>query len=242
VEQLRKFEMQRTINVIDMYHGNVVRTQDFSALRTNGIMAIIHKASQGLRYRDPAYAARRDAAQAAGLLWGAYHFLDATDPIAQADLFLEAAGIAAPNSGPILLACDFENSSSQPTLKQCAAFMGEVDRNSPPGVSCVLYSGNLVRETLKPHPGGHQASDMQGIENFFQMHRLWLAEYGPKEQIPWPWNMPIAKSSNEAASMPAPGVWLWQYTERGRVNPLTGNTDGNFFDGVFEDLKARWLA
>lgn len=230
------------INVIDMYHGNNVRTSDFALLRDAGILAIIHKASQGSHYVDPKYSERRKLVQAAGMLWGAYHFLDSTDPVKQADFFLESAGIADANSEPILLACDYENSANQPTLQQCMAFMREVDRNSPPGVSCVLYSGNLIRETLRPHVGGHQDSAMQGVEAFFQQHRLWLAEYGPKEKIPYPWDLPIAKSSNEAVSIPAPGVWLWQFTERGRVNPLTGNTDGNFFPGTFDDLKGRWLA
>jgi lysozyme len=233
--------MVRHINVIDMYHGNTVRTSDFAALKAAGLFAVIHKASQGLHYVDPAYADRRKAAVDAGLLWGAYHFLDHSDPIAQADNFLQASGISLANSDPILLACDFENSAHQPTLKQCLTFMSEVDRNSPPGVQCVLYSGNLIRETLRPHAGGHQDPDMVSSAIFFQMHRLWLAEYGPKEQVPWPWSDPIAKSSNEAASIPAPGVWLWQFTEFGRFNPLIGNTDGNFFDGTFEQLQARWL-
>lgn len=230
------------INVIDMYHGNAVRTTDFALLRDAGIFAIIHKASQGSHYVDPKYSERRKLAQAAGMLWGGYHFLDSSDPVKQAAFFLECAGIADANSEPMLLACDYENSASQPTLQQCMTFMREVDRNSPPGVSCVLYSGNLIRETLRPHVGGHQDSMMQGVEAFFQQHRLWLAEYGPKEQVPYPWNLPIAKSSNEAASMPAPGVWLWQFTERGRVNPLTGNTDGNFFSGDFTQLQERWLS
>lgn len=234
--------MRPFINVIDMYHGNVVKNTDFAALKASGILAIIHKASQGSRYRDPAYAARRKAAQEAGLLWGAYHFLDSSDPVKQADTFLDASGISSVDAEPILLACDYETSSSTATLHQCMTFMSEVDRNSPPGVSCVLYSGNLIRETLKPHQGGFQNSEMHGVEAFFQMHRLWLAEYGPKEKIPFPWDQPIAKSSNEASHIPAPGVWLWQFTERGRFNPLTGNTDGNFFDGDFNALKARWLA
>lgn len=235
--------VRQTINVIDMYHGNVVTGAAFADLRKAGIMAIIHKASQGSRYRDPAYSGRRKNAEDAGLLWGAYHFMDASEPIKQAENFLEASGISDPNSSPIMLACDYENNGqSTAALHQCMTFMQEVDRNSPPGVSCVLYSGNLIRETLQPHAGGHQNPDMHGYETFFQMHRLWLAEYGPKEKVPFPWNMPIAKSSNEAASIAAPGVWLWQFTERGRVNPLTGNTDGNFFDGDFDALKARWLA
>lgn len=229
----------RMINVIDMYHGNKVANPDFAALRASGILGIIHKASQGSHYRDPAYASRRVAAQAAGLLWGAYHFLDSTDAKTQADFFVECSGIAA--GDPILLAADFENSAHQPALSQLMTFMREVD-SVHPDVQCVLYSGNLIRETLKPSPGGHQHQDMSGVEFFFQQHRLWLAEYGPREISPWPWSVPVVKSSNEALGLPAPGVWLWQFTEKGRVNPLTGNTDGNFFDGTYDQLAARWLA
>lgn len=229
----------RMINVIDMYHGNKVSNPNFAALRANGVMGIIHKASQGLHFRDPAYASRRVAAQAAGLLWGAYHFLDSTDAKAQADFFIECSGIG--NGDPILLAADFENSAHQPALSQLVTFMREVD-SVHPDVQCVLYSGNLIRETLKPSAGGHQHPDMLGSEYFFQQHRLWLAQYGPQAKSPWPWSEPIVKTSNEEAEIPAPGVWLWQFTERGRVNPLTGNTDGNFFDGTFAELQARWLA
>jgi lysozyme len=233
--------MQRMINVIDMYHGNVVKTSDFVALRNAGIIAIVHKASQGLHYADPFYADRRKAALDAGLLWGAYHFLDSSDAGAQAKFFLQCVD-ATGNADPIMLACDYENSDHQPTLQQCMQFMSAVDRATLPGVQCALYSGNLIRETLRPHVGGHQDGDMHGVQLFFQNHRLWLAEYGPKEQIPYPWNLPIVKSSNEATALPPPGVWMWQFTEKGRVNPLTGNTDGNFFDGTIDDLKARWLA
>lgn len=227
-----------TINVIDMYHGNAVPDPDFAALKANGIFGIIHKASQGIGYRDPAYAERRVAAQAAGLLWGAYHFLDSSDPKAQADFFLDCSG--ATKGDPIMLACDYENSPRQPSLWQCANFMREVD-SVRPEIQSVLYSGNLIRETLKPQIAGHQATDMLGIEMFFQQHRLWLAEYGPQEKAPSPWCDPIIKSSDGSTPMPAPGVWLWQFTEKGRFAPLQGLTDGNFFDGTFDQLSQRWL-
>lgn len=230
-----------TINVIDMYHGNAVKDANFAGLKAVGILGIVHKASQGLHYRDPAYKERRIAAQAAGLLWGAYHFLDNTDAKAQADFFLECSGISEVGSDPIMLACDYENSSHQPTLQQCVTFMREID-SAVPGVQCALYSGNLIRETLKPSKGGHQASDMAGVEYFFQQHRLWLAEYGPHIRIPWPWSEPIVKTSNTSEALPAPGVWLWQFTEKGRVIPLIGNTDGNYFAGSFADLSDRWLS
>lgn len=231
----------RAINVIDMYHGNAVHGADFAALRASGVFGIIHKASEGLRYADPAYKTRRKQAQDAGLLWGAYHFLHSTDPKAQAAFFLDCCGIADANSDPILLAVDYENSDTQPALHQLVTFMQEIDREMP-GVQCVLYSGNLIRETMKPHVGGFQAPEMTGVKQFFQQHRLWLAEYGPHQNIPYPWNEPIVKSSDQATAIPAPGVWLWQFTESGRVNPLVGKTDGNFFDGTFEQLQSRWLA
>lgn len=232
----------RQINVIDMYHDNKVLPGTFEQLRIAGIFGIIHKASQGLHYIDPLYSERRKAATAAGLLWGAYHFLDSSDAEAQAEAFLAASGVSDPNSDPVMVACDYENSSNQPSLHQCMTFMAAVDRATPDGVHCVLYSGNLIRETLKPVLGGHQATDMAGAEYFFQQHRLWMAEYGPREVIPYPWNLPIVKSSDQATSLPAPGVWLWQFTEKGNARGLPGLTDGNFYNGTFDQLKANWLA
>lgn len=231
----------REINVIDMYHGNAVKTSDFVALKANGVFAIIHKASQGSHYTDPFYAQRKQAALAAGMLWGAYHFLDASNVNDQVSNFLSVA-VTDPGADPILLACDYENSNSQPSLQQLYQFMAQVDRLSPPGVQCALYSGNLIRETLRPQAGGHQDQTMVGVETFFQQHRLWLAEYGPKENIPWPWNSSIVKSSDQSTAIPPPGVFLWQFTENARMRPLVGATDGNFFDGSFEDLQKRWLA
>jgi lysozyme len=226
--------MDRTVNVIDMYHGNRVALPDFAALKRSGVYAIIHKASQGLHFADPVYAVRRQAAEAAGILWGAYHFLDASDPEEQADAFLKAADFS--NGTPLLLAADFETSKSTPTLYQLMQFMKIVDSASP--AQCVLYSGNLIRETLRPLAGGHQDPKMIGCESFFQAHRLWLAEYGPHARIPYPW----CEKITDGRTAQTPGVFLWQFTETGRVNPLTGVTDGNFFDGSFNDLASRWIA
>lgn len=235
--------MQR-INVLDLSHHNTPVLPDFAALKENGVFGVIHKASQGQHFKDGLYAKRRRACTDAGMYWGAYHFLDSSDAAAQAAWFLECSGLSDPGydlvKTPLLLACDYENSDAQPSLQQCMAFMREIDRAKPEGL-CWLYSGNLIRETLKPHVGGHQDGAMISATSFFQNHPLWLAEYGPKVQCPWPWNEAIPKSSDEARPLSAPGVMLWQHTEKGRVNPLVGNTDGNFFDGTFEDLGKVWL-
>ena len=51
-----------------------VTVSDFRRIRQSNILGVIHKASEGGDYADTAYGARRPQAEAAGLLWGAYHF------------------------------------------------------------------------------------------------------------------------------------------------------------------------
>src|SRR5215211_9491509 len=58
--------------VIDISRS--VTVTDFRRVRQSNILGVIHKASEGGDYADTAYATRRPQAEAAGLLWGAYHF------------------------------------------------------------------------------------------------------------------------------------------------------------------------
>lgn len=220
-------------NVIDMFHGNNrEEIPDMVALKSNGIFGIIHKTGQGTTMVDKTYGPRRAAAVKAGLLWGAYHFLTgSSSAIDQAKFFLDHAQ---PDENT-LLACDFEKSNATPALHQCLDFMSYVDQNSPGQITCVLYSGDLIRETLKPVRGGHQAQGMTGAEMFFAQHRLWLAEYGPHANIPWPW-------SDKTLSQMWQQPFLWQFSEIGRVNPIVGNSDLNYYPGSFDALKANWAS
>src|ERR1044071_4052756 len=72
--------------VVDISHhnGNV----DLMKAKQDGIVGVIHKGTQGIGMFDNKYAPNRLAAQAAGLLWGAYHFGTKSDGAAQADFFL----------------------------------------------------------------------------------------------------------------------------------------------------------
>src|SRR5258706_7209929 len=88
--------------VIDISHHNA--NPDFQQAKAAGILGVIHKATQGLTYKDPMYLTNRQKALDAGLLWGAYHFGDGTDGTAQADFFLSVA-----TPGPdTLVVFDFE--------------------------------------------------------------------------------------------------------------------------------------
>jgi lysozyme len=88
--------------VIDLSHFNEVTS--FSTVKSDGIVGVIHKATEGVRDVDPKYLARRGEALAAGLWWGAYHFATGDDAAVQADVFLTAVA-----PGPTdLIVLDFE--------------------------------------------------------------------------------------------------------------------------------------
>ena len=58
--------------VIDISHN--VTVTSFAAVRRSNILAVIHKVTEGGDWFDPSYSSRRRQAEAAGLLWGGYHF------------------------------------------------------------------------------------------------------------------------------------------------------------------------
>ena len=72
--------------VIDISHHN--GNPDFGQAAAAGIVGVIHKATQGLTYKDPMYLTNRQKATDAGLLWGAYHFGTGGDGSDQATSFL----------------------------------------------------------------------------------------------------------------------------------------------------------
>src|SRR5947199_6342357 len=58
-------------SIIDIYHLNTV---NLATAKANGVVAVIHKATEGATVVDAEYRKRRDKAKALGLLWGAYHY------------------------------------------------------------------------------------------------------------------------------------------------------------------------
>jgi len=58
--------------IVDLSHWN--QSVDFKLAKEDGILGVIHKATQGLQYVDPTYEERQKAAEEVNLLWGAYHF------------------------------------------------------------------------------------------------------------------------------------------------------------------------
>jgi lysozyme len=97
-------------SVIDISHSNAQVNLGVAA--NNGVRGVIHKATEGATWSDDTYATRNAAATAAGLLWGAYHFGTAANPVAQADFFLTTIGWT--NADNTLLALDYEHNDPNP--------------------------------------------------------------------------------------------------------------------------------
>src|SRR5215470_1078526 len=111
--------------VIDISRS--VTVSDFRRVRQSNILGVIHKASEGGDYADSACAARRPQAEAAGLLWGAYHFGTGQSSGAQQASFFLSASRPGPRT---LLALDLEaneqNPSNSMTLEQAEVFVKAV--------------------------------------------------------------------------------------------------------------------
>jgi len=202
--------------VVDISHFQQV--SDFAAVKSSGIVGVIHKATQGTGYTDPSYAQHKSAALEAGLLWGAYHFADASDPAAQAQHFLSVTG-GDPGTLHIL---DMEQNyaAGQPeasmTIAQAEQFVTGIFNATGryPG----FYSGSYIKELLGNQ---HNAT----LANCW----LWLAQYSTSAVVPpaWPyWSM-------------------WQYTDGSNgQQPVAGigNCDRSRFNGDMNGLLKLWGA
>ena len=211
--------MANPINVvIDLSHHQEV--VDFDRIKADGIVGVIHKATEGFAFVDKTYQSRKAQALDAGLLWGAYHFGVGGDGSDQADFFLNTVKANAQT----LLVLDYEPNLTGPTmtLNQAREFVDHTNENIGryPG----LYSGHLIKEQL----GGVATAD-RILANCF----LWIAQYnGPK-----PLNIP-----------PTFKTWtFWQYTdgvhgaEPHRVDGV-GLCDRNQFNGGMAQLRKLWAA
>jgi lysozyme len=171
--------------VIDISH--MVDVSDLAlARRHSDILGVIHKATEGGDWVDPSYSLRRSQAEAADLLWGAYHF--GTRQYSGADQ--AAAFLAAAQPGPsTLIALDFEFNDRNPRntmeLSQAEAFVLAIQQatgrlplvyahpNWANGVSRRGRSPRLVEPIM---PG-----------SILARCELWLADYRDEPEVPMAW-------------------------------------------------------
>ena len=191
-------------SVVNLSHYDLMRP-DFVAMKSEGIIGVIHEATYPRFDRDSRYRERQEAALRAGLLWGAYHYGDATNPIRQADHFLSVVGESLPHTSPekrspeVLLVLDFEKNGHYPggtmTVDQAVAFVERIHERTGnyPGLYCSEYRIRQVLNNSAVSPAHKRV-----LTNCW----LWIANYHlePRNTAPW-------------------SQWhLWQYTGDGKCD------------------------
>ena len=222
--------------VIDINHSSTVT--DFSLARNkNNILAVMHKVSEGGTWVDPLYKTRRSQAEAAGLLWGGYHFGTGQNSGAQqAAVFLAAA-----EPGPAnVMALDLEPNERSPantmSLAQAEEFVATV------------YRATKRYPMIYTHPKwangepygriGIRLGEMITPQSILASCDLWLADYRATPEVPKAW-------ANR-------GWRMWQYAgdnSRGGGGPLgylsqavagIARCDRNKFNGNPSALYQYW--
>ena len=204
--------MPDTNVIVDLSHYN--ENPDFNQAKENGILGVIHKATQGTSVLDPVYLSHRAGARAAGLLWGAYHFGTGADGVEQADFFLQKVQ---PDPG-VLLALDFEANPQGPsmTLEEARAFVTHI--RSVTGRWPGLYAGAFLKELLGA-----------GLDPVLGNCWFWLAQYGPTPVVPPNWKTWTLWQHTDGACGPG-------------AQPVAGigRCDRSRFNGAPEEMLQFW--
>jgi lysozyme len=188
-------------SVVNLSHYDLMRP-DFESMRRQGIVGVIHEATYPPSTRDERYLTRQEDATRAGLLWGAYHYANATNPVRQADFFLSTVQSCWRNSDSsnrpdrVLLVLDFEKNGHYPggtmRVDQAVAFVERIHERT--GKYPGLYSGEyrIQRVLNSPSVTGAQ-------KEILARCWLWVANYHYEPRTVAPWSS-----------------WsLWQYTGDG---------------------------
>ncbi|CAN7179416.1 glycoside hydrolase family 25 protein [Caballeronia sp. LjRoot31] len=204
--------------VLDVNHDNPVVLGDAQAA---GIIAVIHKATEGASWQDPLYERRRYEASALGLLWGAYHFSSGRPPESQVDNFLKTIqwGVDQVSDAATLLALDYETSTSGPdmSVEDACTFVSLVNQRT--GRWPLVYGSNLIAHADAVADPACPLSNCP----------LWYANYNDQPQ-----------------SVPK-RVWkswsLWQYSDgRNGPGPTLSGFDRSCVMGTQAALQQAWPA
>lgn len=207
------------------------RPIDFEQMKANGAEFVIIKASQGLDIIDREFENSWKGAREAGLLRGAYHFLDYRFQMAQQmELFAELFV----NDPPELpLALDLEKRKKWGPLPPRSQLIGwlmsgfQIIRqyNYKP----MLYTNvSTIRHNLSPVP------------DWLLGEHLWLAQYLRQP----PFYLPGTRNHNPVTKQPSYQPWdrwaFWQFDDKGDGRAYgveSRGVDLNYFNGSLDDLR-----
>jgi lysozyme len=192
---------------IDVSH--LQNTVDWNAVWQAGKLFTFIKATDGITWTDPLFAANWSGAKAAGLLRGAYHFYETDDdPTAQAEHFLSVVTCEPGDLPPVV---DFERieggQSATQVLQDLQTWLDVVAKAT--GRLPLIYTDSGFWNSL--------------ATSAFGAYPLWVAEYGVESpKLPTGWT----------------GWTFWQCSESGTVAGISQPVDLDVFNGTLAELAA----
>jgi lysozyme len=166
------------------------------------------KATQGAGISDSAFPTQWPAAANAGLLRSPYHyFVPTDDPIKQATFFLNTVGSLADTDLAPMFDWEITNGlGATAVVANAQKFLDYVEQQT--GRIPIIYTNAAFFNQIG-NPSG------------FDRYPLYISDYGARcPKVPQPWIN-----------------WtFWQYSSTGNVSGISGNTDLDYFNGVFNDL------
>lgn len=202
--------MTEIVKCIDISHHQDF--PDFEKIRAAGVIAMIHKATEGSSYIDPNRRTNCSNAKAAGIACCTYHWLSpGSSPASQIAFYLKTVD---PVNGERMVIDYEENGCTLADLKEAVQAL----LDDPRELKITVYSGHLLKEQLGSKRDAFLADNTD----------LWLAQYTSSTPT-WP-------------DATYPIWMLWQYSESGTMDGIEGSlVDLNRFPGNDDELL-RWIS
>jgi lysozyme len=201
-----------TVSCIDISHHQGSNI-DFKAVRKAGVVAMIHKATEGTSYIDDMRAENIINATKAGIACCTYHWLSpGSGAQSQMEFYLS---VIDPVEGERLVIDYEENGCTLDQLHEAVEFLLRDKR----GFQITIYSGHLLKEQLN---GSYDQLLSENTD-------LWLAQYCDADEVVW-------------STGTYPEWTLWQYSETGNISGIGDqNVDLDEFNGTPEEL-VEWIS
>ncbi len=181
---------------------------DWAKVKAAGISFAYAKASDGLTYVDPKYVRNIEAATKAGIAIGAYHFYEPKDDPVAQAKHFVQTARVGSGSLPPVLDVERTPGKNDPATIAEGAKQWLEYVEQATGCRPVVYASPSYYQTYL------------GIA--FNKYPLWLAEYSSKTRLPrgvTAWQM-------------------WQHSQKGRIDGVSGTVDLDYFAGDAAALEA----
>lgn len=194
---------------------------DWLKVKHTGVCFAFIKASQGISHIDPFFSINWQAARAAGIIRGAYHYFHSRlDAEVQAESFYRLLSVDAGELPPVV---DLEapETSGSALMLALSRFLQKFEKLS--GLRPMIYtSPGFWNSYVTPYP-----------PEWPNNYPLWIAHYGvDRPSIPYPWL----------------NFNFWQFSEKGEVAGITRfpsrrpKVDLNWFNGSQAELAGMRIA